>query len=247
VGRCRSWSRSTCRLAASTRCCARRKSSPSNSDYKYDARVSSYDQFAFDISCGMAFVHGLPQPIMHRDLKAANVLVSDKLVAKVVSLCVVCVCNARRTSVRASYVMPRSADHRCAMDPLRATRTRRAWLARQRGPLRRCYMHVHTHSRFCRASALRSAATCTGESHTTILTSAWVSPCGRLAPARCPTWYGLPLLTGLHFDFLFHFLAFTINCCPASHRRTHLTCARRSCVAGVRPLPHATLVSVSSW
>ena len=91
MGRCRSLSRSTCRWAASTRCCARRKSSPSNSDYKYGALVSSYDQFAFDISCGMAFVHGLPQPIMHRDLKAANVLVSDKLVAKVVSLCVVCV------------------------------------------------------------------------------------------------------------------------------------------------------------
>ena len=40
-------------------------------------------RFALDISKGMRFIHSLTPPRLHRDLKSANCLVSEKWIAKV--------------------------------------------------------------------------------------------------------------------------------------------------------------------
>ena len=45
----------------------------------------SIHQFLIDCCSGMAFLHGLSPPLVHRDLKSGNLLVSDKFVVKVVS------------------------------------------------------------------------------------------------------------------------------------------------------------------
>jgi len=39
--------------------------------------------FARDIVCGMKYLHSLPEPVVHSDLKSKNVLISDRHVAKV--------------------------------------------------------------------------------------------------------------------------------------------------------------------
>ncbi len=40
-------------------------------------------QWAIDVACGMAFIHSLEPCILHRDLKADNILISEGGVAKI--------------------------------------------------------------------------------------------------------------------------------------------------------------------
>ena len=42
--------------------------------------------FAYDVVCGMMYLHSLMPPVIHSDLRPQNVLIGEKFVAKV-SLC----------------------------------------------------------------------------------------------------------------------------------------------------------------